>query len=177
MIQTHVAATRSEDFSDMIQTHVAATRSEEIQIKGRTARQGDKGSWSMLLHKDKALLPYCLDEQRLQHLLAAQPGPATNQAIWSDINGKREELNAQLLQRLVAFVAANQRTHAAAVDFSRALLGGNADLVRSYLRDCNRYTRPRPPQGLCFCATRLVPTPPVRLVLLRRCPTQLLRVA
>ena len=32
----------------VVQTHVASTLSEEIQMKGRTARQGEKGSWSMV---------------------------------------------------------------------------------------------------------------------------------
>ena len=121
----------------IIQTHVAETLSEEIQIKGRTARQGEKGSWSMVLRKGDLLKTYGIDENEISHLMAAGRSMDTNKAIWALINGKRSELNMAQLQELIAFVARNEKTHKAAVDFSKALLVRNINYVRDYIKNCN----------------------------------------
>ena len=127
----------------IVQTHVAVTLSEEIQMKGRTARQGEKGSWSMVLHKDQILTTYGIEDGDMQPLVDAGRSAETNKAIWELINEKRVKLNMAELQQHIAFVAQNEKVHKAAVDFSKALLNQDVNHVRDYIQNCNKL----PPQA------------------------------
>jgi len=122
----------------IIQTHVADTLSEEIQIKGRTARQGEKGSWSMVLRKPCLLKTYAVDEQALSNIMAAGRNDESRKAMWNLINDKRMHLNMAQLEELISFVAENEVTHQQAVSFSSALLTKNVVDVRKYLEHRNR---------------------------------------
>jgi len=121
----------------IVQTHVADTLSEEIQMKGRTARQGEKGSWSMVLRKAPLLDTYKLDDAALTQLQAGDRSEETRKALWNMINGNRMNLNMAQLEELIKFVEDNQNTHKQAIDFTDALLNSKIDAVRSYLERRN----------------------------------------
>ena len=121
----------------IVQTHVASTLSEEIQMKGRTARQGEKGSWSMVLRKDPLLETYKIDDAALKQLQSGGRSAETKKALWDMINRNRMQLNMAQLEELIKFVDSNQNTHKQAVDFTDALLNSKIDAVRSYLQRRN----------------------------------------
>jgi len=121
----------------IIQTHVAETESEEIQMKGRTARQGEKGSWSMVLRKASLTETYRIDDQVLSRIMETDRGVESNEAMWNLINDARLKLNILQLEELIKFVASKETTHQDAKRFSEALRTNNEEDVREYLEDCN----------------------------------------
>jgi hypothetical protein len=124
-----------------MQTHVATTLSEEIQMKGRTARQGEKGSWAMVLRKKELSQTYAITDEELSAAMSAAATDAARKAVWALIDGKRMGINVKQLQELIAFVASNERTHADALAFVAALLKRDKDAVRLYLERRNKPQR------------------------------------
>ena len=106
-------------------------------MKGRTARQGEKGSWSMVLRKDPLLETYKIDDAALTQLQSGGRSAETKKALWDMINRNRMQLNMAQLEELIKFVDSNQNTHKQAVDFTDALLNSKIDAVRSYLQRRN----------------------------------------
>jgi hypothetical protein len=125
----------------IMQTHVASTLSEEIQMKGRTARQGEKGSWAMVLRKKELSQTYAITDEELSLAMSAAASDAARKAVWALIDGKRMGINVKQLQELIAFVASNERTHADALAFVAALLKRDKEAVRLYLERRNKPQR------------------------------------
>jgi hypothetical protein len=128
----------------IIQTHVAQTLSEEIQIKGRTARQGEKGSWSMVLGREELSKTYGIDAGVLAPLTAAGRTDESRRALWTLINDRRMQLNVEQLEQLISFVNKNETTHKQALAFTTALVNRDLDQVRKYLQRRNSPQAPAP---------------------------------
>ena len=107
-------------------------------MKGRTARQGEKGSWSMVLKKKHLNDTYGITDEEIGQVMAGGQSEESKKAMWSLINAKRMNLNMAQLEELIKFVAANEQTHSQAITFVSSLLNRDLDQVRKYLERRNK---------------------------------------
>ncbi len=113
----------------VIATFVAESESEEIQIKGRTARQGEKGSFSLqLLRSDLELLGIGVE----QHLVGTAKADRACDICIALNDARRRLCDAKTLD-LVGFVGENQAAHDAATAFVEHLLLSRTDEVTRFL--------------------------------------------
>lgn len=117
----------------IIQTFVAETLSEEIQIKGRTARQGEKGSWSMVLMQSEVTERYGIPGPELDGILSGGESDESRKALWGLLNKKRLEVCETELQEMVKEVVLNAKVHEAALKFTESLMKGDVDPIKKHL--------------------------------------------
>jgi len=72
----------------VIQTFMSEEKSEEVQIKGRTARQGDKGSFSMILCDNELVNKFHISSETLH-------AETNMQDLYNELDQKRSELIAK----------------------------------------------------------------------------------
>jgi len=72
----------------VIQTFVSEDKTEEIQIKGRTARQGDKGSFSMVLCETELMKKFGLSSKIIS-------SKSSTQDLYNEIDRRRCQLFAE----------------------------------------------------------------------------------
>jgi len=114
----------------VIQTFLSEEQSEETQIKGRTARQGDKGSYKLVLlalDLEKFLItPNDIAEMRQKSV------------YWTFLNEKRNTWFVEQYNTNKKALGILINAHKLAVQFSNALLSGDLNFLRGYLEERNK---------------------------------------
>jgi hypothetical protein len=120
----------------VIATFVAESESEEIQIKGRTARQGEKGSFSLVLPAIElaqlGVQGELLDTVQIRTAEADQA-----RTWWGKLNDARRCLCEAKYAKLEEYVAEKEAEHSAAMAFTVNLLDRNLDEVKRFLGEQN----------------------------------------
>lgn len=112
----------------VIQTFLSEQLSEEIQIKGRTARQGELGSYSMVLH-DKSLEKFLITAEEI----------AANQAnIYNFISTKRSSFFESQYGSNKGFIEYAKKEHNESLEFIRNIDDDKMKLVKDFLLNKNR---------------------------------------
>jgi hypothetical protein len=114
----------------VIQTFVSDLLSEETQIKGRTARQSNQGSFSFVLTRN-SLERYGISQSDIQEMNSTLK-------LHSRINDARNEYFERQYPREIQFVEEIKAGHRASLEFKQALLSQNARAVQKFLLDMNR---------------------------------------
>lgn len=118
----------------VIQTFVSDHVSEETQIKGRTARQGDVGSFSMVLKKEK-LGRFGMGDAEFRSIEAGG-------GIYSTICKYRGEWFQRTYAERQRNLTEFRQDHKQSDKFVENLLNGNASAVHAFLVKCNTYHAP-----------------------------------
>ncbi len=115
----------------VLQTFFSEELSEEYQIMGRGARQGDKGSYGMiLLDRD---LEWVLGSNWAEEL------PKINGTIlYESLNEKRNKLYESKCGAKKLGIEQRKNEHKSSKEFMSALSTGNMDLVKKFLYEQNR---------------------------------------
>jgi len=110
----------------IIQTFFSQDASEEIQIQGRTARQGKKGSYSLILAESE-IKELKLDPAELRSI---SPKERYNKlrSTWKESQAKLREQNQEALRRAESL---DKQSHS----YLDALLQGNCEVARQKLRE------------------------------------------
>eukprot|EP00043_Microstomoeca_roanoka_P004303 m.48881 g.48881 ORF g.48881 m.48881 type:complete len:2810 (-) comp12432_c0_seq1:42-8471(-) len=113
----------------ILQTFLADTMAEERQIMGRTARQGDPGSHSMVLNK-LDLEKFGIEEDKLG---AAE---STSQLL-NYLHQKRDEAFAKKFSQCRALVDTVQAEHDKSLEFLAAVFAGDKPAATTFLEKWN----------------------------------------
>ena len=115
----------------VIQTFLSLQKSEEIQIQGRTARQGGKGSYSMILNKKELMDEFDIKDDELKK--------AENEdTIYQLLDRKRSIKFEKLYKENERFVVEASKNHNEATTFVDNLINGDCESVRRQLISLNR---------------------------------------
>ena len=102
----------------IIQTFLSEELSEEIQIKGRTARQGQQGSYSLLLKKEE-LQKFLIYDQDIEDAKKSKN-------LYTMLNDKRNAFFKQQYEQNRKYLVYAKKEHKSSIDFLSALsLGGD----------------------------------------------------
>lgn len=114
----------------VIQTFLSAEISEETQIKGRTARQGDQGSYSMVL-LDKSLEPFLITAQDIADI-------KSKGKFYSVLNEKRNKYFEQQYNEDTKFVGQAKKEHESAMQFVASLHKNDITFIKTFLSQYNK---------------------------------------
>ncbi|MBX9585798.1 MAG: hypothetical protein K2X50_00940 [Gammaproteobacteria bacterium] len=114
----------------VIQTFLSAEISEETQIKGRTARQGDHGSYSMVLLED-SLSSFLVDNDVIVKMKASG-------VYYSVLNKKRTEYFEMQYGEDTKFVDEAKKEHEIALKFLERLQNKDMKFLAQYLGEANK---------------------------------------
>jgi len=114
----------------VIQTFVSEILSEEMQIMGRTARQGNKGSFSMIL-LDGELEKYGIGDAEIKTM------NSTN-TRYTMLNQKRNEYFEKIYPESMRHVGDILKSHNAATAFVSNLVKGNTAAAKTFLMAQNK---------------------------------------
>ena len=111
----------------VIQTFFSKNLSEEVQIKGRTARQGDKGSYSIIL----------LDKE-IEYFMGTEQLDLNNKGkLYEVLNGKRNAKNIDEYQNNKKFIKNARAKHAESINFLKSLEDSDHRKIAEYLKKEN----------------------------------------
>jgi hypothetical protein len=110
----------------VIQTFVSQLVSEEVQIKGRTARQGNKGSFSMVLHPT--------DLEKIGIKASDVESLISENTVYSEIVIKRNESFETLFPDNMKFVDEIREDHVRSVSFLGELARNKAIIDENLIR-------------------------------------------
>jgi len=113
----------------VIQTFVTIELSEEIQIKGRTGRQGGEGSYSMVLI-DEELEKFDITKEQIEQ---AQ----TEQKLYDMINKKRNEKFAEEYKQITDRIDTAKEVHDNGMQFLEALHANTVEQIKTDLLSYN----------------------------------------
>jgi len=113
----------------VIQVFLSEELSEETQIQGRTARQGDHGSYSMIL-LDQSLEKFT----NLDELKEAQK----KEGVYDFLNEKRNDYFINQYQENEKFVKEAKIAHEKAEEFVLAMDRNDIGFIKKYLCTCNK---------------------------------------
>mmetsp|Transcript_52892 Transcript_52892/g.115656 ORF Transcript_52892/g.115656 Transcript_52892/m.115656 type:complete len:162 (+) Transcript_52892:164-649(+) len=102
----------------IIHTFFCVDKSEEVQIQGRTARQGKKGSYCMLLCDEDLRNQFGLKE-----VLAGQFSP---KELYKKLEAERQKFKNGQYSKIEAKLAKAEKKEAATMKYFDALLRGDA---------------------------------------------------
>lgn len=114
----------------VIQSYLSEAISEEVQIKGRTARQGEQGSYSMVL-LDKSLEVFLISAADITRI-------KQNKTYYSELNDKRNKYFEQQYSEDIRAVAQIRLEHLSAMRFVQSLLKRDLGFVVEYLGERNK---------------------------------------
>ena len=114
----------------VIQTFYSSSLSEEIQIKGRAARQGDNGSYSLIII-DTTLNEFGMTEKILS--------TKTKKAILEELQTKRDEENSKEHIKNQESIRKVESKHIDSMNFLKSLYEGNNQKIREFLVRENQY--------------------------------------
>ena len=137
----------------VIQTFLSEELSEEKQIKGRTARQGDQGSYSMIL-LDSDLEKFQIKGEHIEDVksgrgLGARIANAVTDAlrltntyntIYELLHGKRTDLFKTQYAENMKYVQQAKQKHQLAQQFLSSLKGNDISSIRDFLVRENKGT-------------------------------------
>ena len=114
----------------VIQSFLSLSKSEEIQIQGRTARQGKKGAYQLILL-----------ESDLCTLLGTRPGefqslPHSERYDWLDRH--RQRVYATQLATLSTSVREADARHCASIAYAVALFSGDREAAKRALNELHK---------------------------------------
>lgn len=131
----------------VIQTFLSEELSEEVQIKGRTARQGDFGSYSMIL-LDRDLEKFHIEVEDIEKVkmgksLADSSRDAIKskkvyESMYDFLNEKRTLFFKTQYEANRQYVDQARERHKSGEQFLSSLQSGNIDAVRSFLIQENK---------------------------------------
>lgn len=128
----------------VIQTFVSDELSEEKQMKGRTARQGNNGSFSMVLNI-VSLEKYGIREDMV-------PAMQTSGQLYSTIDKYRRSWFEHQYINIQAYVQElKTQYHDSSVQFIDALLRGDAKRTRTFVIDQNKSAEPDSATSRTIC--------------------------
>jgi len=106
----------------VIQTFLSASKMEEIQIQGRTARQGAEGTYSMvLLETDlQSLIP---------NISAESARHRTKADLYCLLDKERQKRHEQDCQNIEKSLMSNTKVHKSTLRYLAALLAGDSKLA------------------------------------------------
>ncbi|CAF1137415.1 unnamed protein product, partial [Didymodactylos carnosus] len=132
----------------VIQTFLSEELSEEVQIKGRTARQGDFGSYSMVL-LDRDLEKFHIEKENIEDVKKGK-GILTRIAgalhltekrydtVYALLHDKRNCLFKTQYEANTKYVEQAKERHQAAQNFLSSLNSGEIDSVKKFLGEENK---------------------------------------
>ncbi|CAF3383520.1 unnamed protein product [Rotaria socialis] len=147
----HDPAVAANGGTHVIQTFLSEEVSEEVQIKGRTARQGDYGSYSMiLLYND--LERFQIDKDDVQDVKDGRPITArflykvTNalnltekyETVYDLLNSKRMAFFKAQYEDNVKYVKQAKERNESGQRFLSSLKSGDIDSIRTFLIEENK---------------------------------------
>lgn len=136
----------------IIQTFVSDDPSEEIQIKGRTARQGELGSYSMVLTTDD-LKRYNLGETEITLMQSTS-------SLYSTINEKRCDFFNKKFGEQLTDVNKIKEAHEEAMKFVNALFNKKLQEAADFLSKSNNATFTIKNKKVTEeCSAKLMPRP------------------
>ncbi|CAF0753965.1 unnamed protein product [Brachionus calyciflorus] len=112
----------------VIQAFFSDELSEEVQIKGRTARQGEPGSYSMVL-LDKKLEKFQLFQDNINKLSQSE--------YYEVLNERRNHAFSHEYEELIKFVSVLKNKHDLSMEFFENLKSKNSNFVKNYLLKLN----------------------------------------
>ncbi|CAF2540249.1 unnamed protein product [Rotaria sp. Silwood2] len=122
----------------VIQTFLSEEISEEVQIKGRTARQGDYGSYSMILLDDD-LEKFQIGKSDIQDIRDGRGGLAMTYASMYDfLNDKRMIFFKFQYEANAKYVEQAKSRDKISQEFLLKLKSGDIDSIRKFLIDENK---------------------------------------
>jgi hypothetical protein len=114
----------------VIQTFLSAEISEETQIKGRTARQGDHGSYSMVLLEND-LERFLIKQEDIEKMKSAA-------VYYSILNEKRNAYFEQQYGEDTKFILQAKKEHEIAMKFVIALTTNDLVFIKTFLGEHNK---------------------------------------
>ncbi|CAF3605157.1 unnamed protein product [Rotaria sp. Silwood1] len=131
----------------VIQTFLSEEVSEEVQIKGRTARQGDLGSYSMIL-LDSDLEKFQIEKTHIKAIKEARGVTVFNigslnqtttyDTIYDLLHDRRTYLFKTQYEANTKYVEQAKEKHQSAQDFLSNLYSEKMDSVRDFLIETNK---------------------------------------
>ena len=120
----------------VIQSFFSMEAAEEIQIKGRAARQGAKGSYSMVLNAESLLTsPLNIDASDISFM-------RSRSKLYSHLDSKRSEAYATTCDRRGDRVLEAESSHFETIDFKECVFSGNMRKALWYLKKWNGVSDP-----------------------------------
>jgi len=126
----------------VVQTFLSEELSEEIQIKGRTARQGGVGSFSMVL-LDTSLEKVLVTKENLEEARKGAGGLMSlfkSNSLYDFLNKKRINFFKDQYNENTKFLAQVKKHHEEAIKFLDSLHAGCNDEVQKFLMSQNKGT-------------------------------------
>ena len=125
----------------VIQTFLSEELSEEVQIKGRTARQGQNGSYSMVL-LDSSLEKFLITKDEISSVRDGKGGLFSimkkYRSIYDLLNKKRNDFFKAQYNNNSEFLSEIKEQHQNSIDFLRQIVSGESEAVQKFLLDKNR---------------------------------------
>ena len=109
----------------VLQTFVSEEYSEETQVKGRTARQGNKGSFSMVLLLSE-LEKFGILEKQVKEMISTEK-------IYDTLHERRVDFFDAKFPESIRYVDEIKSDHQKAQSFVRHLIDGQLSNVKEYL--------------------------------------------
>ncbi|CAF3762063.1 unnamed protein product, partial [Rotaria sp. Silwood1] len=148
---SHDPTVVSNDGIHVIQTFLSEEVSEEVQIKGRTARQGDYGSYSMIL-LDKDLEKFHIEQDDIQNvrdgksvlkrwLLKAADAVGIKDScasVYELLDDRRMIFFKTQYEANTQYVEAAKKRHEVGQRFLENLISGKTDPVKQFLIEENK---------------------------------------
>ena len=131
----------------VIQTFLSEEVSEEVQIKGRTARQGDHGSYSLILNyrdlerfhiKKENIDDIKKGKGILVRLAGVFSRGKTYDTIYDFLHDRRVDLFKTQYEDNMKYVVQARKRHIITQEFLANLNAGKIDAVRAFLADENK---------------------------------------
>ncbi|CAF2542951.1 unnamed protein product [Rotaria sp. Silwood2] len=121
----------------VIQTFLSEEVSEEVQIKGRTARQGDQGSYSMvLLYSD--LEKFLIEKEHIDAVKRGTLNSKVYKTVYDLLNTKRIDLFKTQYETNMKYVEQAKDRHKIARKFLSDLHSGDINSVKEFLIEENK---------------------------------------
>lgn len=115
----------------VIQTFFSEHESEEVQIKGRTWRQDDNGSYSMVLFLDDLSKFGITHYSEIDQFSAFQFGMEEVDRVYAFLKMKRDQYLENKMQGLITSMDSVKGTHEKTMKFIQLLEGSNSPIFRS----------------------------------------------
>ncbi|CAG9315973.1 unnamed protein product [Blepharisma stoltei] len=123
----------------VLQTFFSENISEEIQIKGRSARQGQKGSYSIIL-LDSELEKFSVQKEDIKKM-------KDRSSIYNDLNNKRNEFNQIKSENQSTYIEEYKAQHYESSNFLNFIKNNDLEKVKLFLQTLNKGTNIE--SGIC----------------------------
>ena len=148
----------------IIQTFLSEELSEEVQIKGRTARQGDPGSYAMIL-LDQSLEKFLISLEDIENVKIGKPlhirvwdrvkslGTSRTLTIYEMLCKKRDYTFQTNYEENKKYIESARQKHKDGKQFLANLIAGNKNEVRTFLVTENKGPESetnRPSRTICL---------------------------